>query len=534
MAAPNDQVHIDDTKAKAIGQEISSPNNAGRLDAMATLSHVSSAEMKAAVQAVDANVDKKSLGLTDFHLDGDAPLKMVSISADPATKRPALDVPALTFTSTDGKHHVVLLSGGSEYDAESGKQIRQPDATDLPAAPAAPTPEVAAPATPTPEVTAPATPAAPTDANDPDRAKVALLAQAQVDASSKSLPIENGEGYFQVLQRMHPEIKDGHALAVMAHQIKHLNGDKINLKHGDTFDVMTPDEKAAAFKATMANYDSLPADQKATILAQAKKQFPDQPAPATPAPETPAPVTPAPETPAPVTPAPETPAPVTPAPETPAPVTPAPETPAPVTPAPETPAPVTPAPETPAPVTPAPETPLPTPTVAAGPSLDPTSAVLNPTPIDASKDKSDPDNQQFNPLLPRGLTEGGYGKNLTSSTSDMDDRTTTAGKDSSETLGRFHNWHAFQWYETHIKSDDTYKNGKLDTRTTTYDDDRVNMTFQTNNPSQPAQINGVRKVESKYDDSSKGYNTYVTDGSGKIYQFTSDADGNVTGYTKPS
>jgi len=65
-----------------------------------------------------------------------------------------------------------------------------------------------------------------------------LKAQRLADDMSRSMPLGRGEGYFQLLKRTHPELAD-HDASHLAHAMKRLNGNKIDLKVGSQLPVLS-------------------------------------------------------------------------------------------------------------------------------------------------------------------------------------------------------------------------------------------------------------------------------------------------------
>ena len=71
------------------------------------------------------------------------------------------------------------------------------------------------------------------------------LKAAQVAADlSKGMPLDKGEGYFQMLQRTHPELSD-QAAAKLAHTLKTLNHNRTNLHVGTELNVMSKKEESS-------------------------------------------------------------------------------------------------------------------------------------------------------------------------------------------------------------------------------------------------------------------------------------------------
>jgi hypothetical protein len=578
---------MSDIDATKVGKEISKPDVHERIDAWKSLQGAMSGtkpeDIKNLADKITKGTDLHALGLDGFHLDQKTPIGVNRVSAKDADaiavqngqtpQHKALSLPYFNFT--DGTKTVALLPNGAEFDEATAKAMRAPDIAapaaaapgDAPAAPAAPAAAApgdapaapaapaapgdapaapAAPAAPGDAPAAPAAPAAPGDApaapgdapaaptdastvSDADKAKVQQFIQKNVDDNSVSAPVKRGEGYYQVIRRMNPDMTPEDAVKAARH-MRDLNGGNINLKVGDKLPLMSDaDKKAQAQQAMDAFSKMSPADQAKTIAA-AKAAFPDAPAPAAPAPgDAPA----APATPAPGD-APAAPAPATPAPGD-APAAPAPATPAPGD-APAAPAPATPAPgdapaapladpsAPPSDAAPAPAAPAAVPADANWvPTLDPTSKTLQP-----HGDVTQPANLLYNPLAPIGLSEGDPGKPLTTTTGGVDERAVTTDKDpSKETIsGKIADRDLLHWLDTRFTTHDTLQNGKLATRETVYGNNMVNMKFQGGPGQAPIEIDEVRNVKTTV--SGKGYSTTVTNNDGKQWTFKSDDKGVVT------
>ena len=54
----------------------------------------------------------------------------------------------------------------------------------------------------------------------------------QIEDETSTVPVQRGEGYYQVWQRMHPELSNDQVNSD-AHRIKHINGDRDVLKVGE-------------------------------------------------------------------------------------------------------------------------------------------------------------------------------------------------------------------------------------------------------------------------------------------------------------
>ncbi len=535
---------MSDIDTSKVGKEISTPDANGRFDAWKTLHSAMSGakpeDIKKLADDVTSHVNLPALGLAGFHLDESKPVDAIAVAA--TKDHAAGSIPFLQFT--DGKTTRYLLPQGAEFDAATGNQVRAADVPDTKPAATKPADTAATPkpgdtpATPKPGDT-PATPkpgdtpatvpdaaAKPGDAtnlSDTDKAKLQQFIQKNVDEQSVSVPVKRGEGYYQVIRRMNPDMSPEDAVKAARH-MRDLNGGNTNLKVGDKLPLMSDDDKKAQVQKAMDAFSKLPADQQAQTLAAAKAAFPDAPAPGdTPAP--PAPPAPKPgDTPA--TPAPPAPKPGD-TPATPAPPAPRPgDTPA-------TPAPPAPKPGD-TPTTPAPDAPPPPPAPADGswvPTLDPTSKDLQP-----KGDPSKPETLLYNPLAPIGLSEGQPGQAIKKDTQGVDERQVAAAADkNSETItGKVADGSllSFHWFDTNFTTKDTMQNGKLASRDTTYDSDRVNLKFQGAAGQDPVAINGVKEVKTTVDTDTNGYTTTVTDSSGKQWVFTSDEKGVVTGAQK--
>jgi hypothetical protein len=170
-----------------------------------------------------------------------------------------------------------MLPSGTEFDP-SATQLRNPDVPEAAKAPDA----GKQPGDPTDKTPAAGPPAKTGDAtgtlSDADKAKVQQLIQKNVEDAAVSVPVKKGEGYYQVIRRMHPEMKPEDAVKAARH-MRELNGGNVNLKVGDKLPLMSDDEKKAAAQQAMDDFSKLsPADQ-ASAIAQAKAAFPDTPAP---------------------------------------------------------------------------------------------------------------------------------------------------------------------------------------------------------------------------------------------------------------
>jgi hypothetical protein len=548
---------MDDTSAKKVAQEINAHDGNQRFQAYNTLSSVSHDDFKKAVAAVDKSIDKNALGLQGFHLDH---VGHIDTQPDPAHNIPnERAIPYFAFTDAQG-HERDMFMLGSVYDMQTQQKVRGTDAPpvaiDTGAKPAA-TDSTTAATTPAATDSTTAAAAQPTTdtaghpldaAAQADRAKVQQFLQAQVDQAAVSSPVQRGEGYWQVLHRMYPQMSTDD-LNKQAHAIKQLNGSANVLKVGQTLKLMSDDQKTAALQQQLAQYDQLSPADKAKLVAQAKQAIPDTAA-TTPAAtdSTTAATTPAAtdSTTAATTPAAtdSTTAATTPAAtdSTTAATTPAAtdSTTAATTPAATD---STTAATTPAATdsTTAATTPAATDNSLLQPTVDVTSAALNPTKIKPDGAGDDQTNLAYNPLAPLGLTEGKPGQNLDKSTAGTADRTVTKSQDgTSETIsGKLDDngwWHmqkpdgsGLDWNpsDTKFTTQDKFNaQGMLTDRTTTYSRG-INMHFQLPNGGNQ-EIDGVTKVATTF--ANGLYTTNVTDGAGKVHQFTSDATGAVTAY----
>ena len=517
---------MSDIDTGKVGTEISTPDIKARKDAWTALNNAKPADIKDLADKVTRSIDLHSLGLDGFHLDSKTPVGGIAIDAAHSPDKKAHTLPVFEFTNGDGTKSVVMLPSGSEFD-DTGKAVRQADVTapakaanpadaTNPAAPADATNPAAKPA----DATNPAAkPADATDTtSDADKAKVQQLIQKTIDDASVSLPVKRGEGYYQVLKRMHPEMSPEDAVKQARH-MRDLNGGNINLKVGDKLPMMSADEKKAQAQAQMDAFNKLAPADKANAIAAAQTAFPDAPAPAAPVPDAPAPAAPVPDAPAPAAPVPDAPAPAAPVPDAPAPAAPVPDAPAPAAPVPDAPAPAAPVPDAPAP--------LADPSNPSGwvPSLDVTSKDLQP-----KGDPTKPETLVYNPLAPIGLAEGTPGKAIDSTTAGVDERTITPGKDgkaAEQINGKIADRNWDHWWDTKFTTNDVLQDGKIAGRVTQYDNDQVNMKFQGAAGQAPIEIDGVQKVTTTVDSGNHGYTTTVLNSDGKQWTFKSDEKGVV-------
>jgi hypothetical protein len=532
---------MSDIDTNKVGKEISKPDANARFDAWQTLTKgVNGAkpeDIKKLADDVTKQIDLHSLGLDHFHLDESKPVDAIAVQA--TKDHPAGSIPFLQFT--DGKNTVILLPQGAEFDPVSFKQLRAADVQPAPADASKPgdpaaakpgDPAAAKPGDPAaakpgdPAAAKPGDPAASasdatTNLSDADKAKLQQYIQQNVDAQSVSLPVKKGEGYYQVIRRMNPSMSPEDAVKAARH-MRDLNGGNVNLKVGDKLPLLSDDDKKAEVQKTMDAFSKLPADQQAQALAAAKAAFPDAPAPAAakPADTTPAPAAAKPAD-ASATPAPTAAKPAD-ASATPAPKPPDGSSPdASLTP-PDAPQPAA---AKPADVTP-PTPPVTAPDVVSWvPVLDPNSKDLQP-----KGDPSKPETWLYNPLAPIGLSEGQPGQTIKKDTQGVDTRkvATAADKNSETITGQIAdtNWFKLHFGDTDFTTKDTLQNGKLATRDTTYDTDRVNLKFQGPAGHDPIVINGVKEVKTTLDTGTNGYTTTVYS-DGKTWIFTSDEKGVV-------
>jgi hypothetical protein len=105
---------------------------------------------------------------------------------------------------------------------------------------------------------------------DKERALVEKAVQGKVDDDARGVPLQRGEGYYQMLHRMHPDWNGKHT-AQEAHHIKQLNGGKDQLKVGDVLQLYSPQEKTARLKSKMEAFDKAEPKEKLKAIAEAAK-----------------------------------------------------------------------------------------------------------------------------------------------------------------------------------------------------------------------------------------------------------------------
>lgn len=489
---------MSDKDAGSIGKEINTPDMNTRKDAWQQLHDAKPADIKALAAEVTQKTDLHALGLDGFHLDEAKPATLLAVDA-------THNVQAFKFAN--GNKVVYMLPSGTEFDA-SATQLRNPDVPEAAKAPDA----GKQPGDPTDKTPAAGPPAKTGDAtgtlSDADKAKVQQLIQKNVEDAAVSVPIKKGEGYYQVIRRMHPEMKPEDAVKAARH-MRELNGGNVNLKVGDKLPLMSDDEKKAAAQQAMDDFNKLsPADQ-ASAIAQAKAAFPDTPAPTKAGDPPPDPTKAGDPPPPPTKPGDPPPSPTKPGDPPPDPVKPV-----------DVPLPPALAKTTVDQPLTDPSTP-----VVWNPSLDATSENLQPKP-----DPKNPADLIYNPLAPKGLAEGTPGQNLATTTGGVDERTVTPSADKSgeKIDGKIADQAWNHWWDTTFTTNDTLANGKLTGRVTEYSSDRVNMTFQAPDGKAPIAIDGVKTVSTTVDAKAKQYTTTVTNSDGKTWTFQSNEQGVVT------
>ena len=87
-----------------------------------------------------------------------------------------------------------------------------------------------------------------------DRNKYQNEVTKQIDANNKSLPVKSGEGYYQVLERMYPDMPHSQ-VAALARECKAMNGGR-GLSKGDQFKILTDEQKLRLTDQIMNDYDA--------------------------------------------------------------------------------------------------------------------------------------------------------------------------------------------------------------------------------------------------------------------------------------
>jgi hypothetical protein len=93
----------------------------------------------------------------------------------------------------------------------------------------------------------------------------------EVDQRHLSSTVRRGEGYFQVVERMHKNWSE-EKINKEAHRIKDLNGDSDELRVGQRLPMISKEEKAAEVKKQMEKFDQAAPEQRSRMLEHLKKE----------------------------------------------------------------------------------------------------------------------------------------------------------------------------------------------------------------------------------------------------------------------
>ncbi len=91
------------------------------------------------------------------------------------------------------------------------------------------------------------------DARSKTRESYRSAVEGLIPSLTESLPVRKGEGYYQVLSRMFPALKE-RDLSTLAHDVEKLNGSKI-LHTGEKFDILSDFGKKRLSDSIMSDYD---------------------------------------------------------------------------------------------------------------------------------------------------------------------------------------------------------------------------------------------------------------------------------------
>ncbi|MBS1997321.1 MAG: hypothetical protein JSS86_13465 [Cyanobacteria bacterium SZAS LIN-2] len=103
------------------------------------------------------------------------------------------------------------------------------------------------------------------------------LATKLIEQQNRTAPVAKGEGYYQVLQRMHKDWTPEH-LYDEAHRIKNYNHNSNELRVGQRLSTISDWQKDHAVKERMAAFEKATPEQRKQMLAEVQKQIvPDKP-----------------------------------------------------------------------------------------------------------------------------------------------------------------------------------------------------------------------------------------------------------------
>jgi hypothetical protein len=94
---------------------------------------------------------------------------------------------------------------------------------------------------------------------------------AVIDQQAQSSPVRLGEGYYQVVSRMHQDWSDERIMKE-THRIKDLNGDNDELRVGQRLPMLSDEEKAARLTRHMDAFDQATPAQRAHMIAHLAKE----------------------------------------------------------------------------------------------------------------------------------------------------------------------------------------------------------------------------------------------------------------------
>jgi uncharacterized protein YuzE len=114
-------------------------------------------------------------------------------------------------------------------------------------------------------------PAQATEKDQKDRNQFEMALARVVNHQTESLPVRPGEGYYQVVSRMHKDWSD-EAIMKETHRVKDLNGRSDELKVGQRLPLISKEEKAAGIKKQIDAFDQATPDQRKQMIAQVSKQ----------------------------------------------------------------------------------------------------------------------------------------------------------------------------------------------------------------------------------------------------------------------
>jgi len=166
-------------------------------------------------------------------------------SHEEITMRPltAREEQALAAAASDHERHHNLYQGAYGREGAKGPDAKTPD-TKTPDAKAAPQ----------------------TDAQIFQKLETQLIKH-----QNSTAPVEKGEGYYQVLGRMHKDWSGDH-INKEAHRLKDINQHSDHLKIGQRLSLISDAELQRAVKDKMAAFEHANPQQRKEMLAEARRQ----------------------------------------------------------------------------------------------------------------------------------------------------------------------------------------------------------------------------------------------------------------------